>query len=219
MSGACCRVAVLGSGIGTNFEALAAAADADDRWEIVVVGSDQPGAPLLDKADSRQVPRFCLDPRQFAGRDAHEKALVRELEKHTPDLVLLAGYMRVLGPGLLEPWQGRMLNIHPSLLPAWPGLRTHQRVLDAGDTMHGATVHFVTPELDRGPRVVQGRLAVHPTDTPASLARRVLRLEHCIYPMAVGWYARERLTMDNDLALLDGKPLTQPVIVEESACA
>jgi phosphoribosylglycinamide formyltransferase 1 len=212
-----CRVAVLGSGNGTNFEALAAAADT--TWQIVVAGSDKPAAPLLAKAKRRRVPRFALDPCQFAGRDAHEKAMVAELEKHEPDLVLLAGYMRILGPRLLQAWQGRMLNIHPSLLPAWPGLRTHERVLEAGDRMHGATVHFVTAELDRGPRVVQGRLPVHPEDSPTSLARRVLRLEHCIYPMAVGWYARNRLTMDNALALLDGKPLIQPVLVEESACA
>lgn len=217
MSSGRCRVAVLGSGNGTNFEALAEAAG--ENWQIVVAGSDKPTAPLLAKAERRRVPRFSLDPRQFAGRDAHEKAMVAELEKHGPDLILLAGYMRILGPRLLQAWQGRMLNIHPSLLPAWPGLRTHERVLEAGDRMHGATVHFVTAELDRGPRIVQGRLSVRPEDSPPSLARRVLRLEHCIYPMAVGWYARNRLTMDNALALLDGKPLIQPVIVEESACA
>ncbi len=217
MSSGCCRVAVLGSGSGTNFEALAEAADAD--WKVVVAGSDKPSAPLLEKAARRGIPRFCRDPRQFDDRDAHEAAMAEELEKHAPDLVVLAGYMRILGPRLLSPWHGRMLNIHPSLLPAWPGLNTHERVLEAGDRMHGATVHFVTVDLDSGPRVVQGRLAVRPEDTPSSLVRRVLRLEHCIYPMAVGWYARNRLTMDNALALLDGKPLTHPIVIEESACA
>ncbi len=217
MSGGRCRVAVLGSGSGTNFEALAQATD--DSWEIVAVGSDKPTARLLEKAVQRHIPSFCLDPQHFAGRDDHDRAMAAELGKYAPDLVVLAGYMRILGPRLLESWQGRMLNIHPSLLPAWPGLHTHERVLKAGDPMHGATVHFVTPELDSGPRIVQGRLAVQAQDTPSSLARRVQRLEHCIYPMAVGWYARNRLTMDNDLALLDGTPLIEPIVVEESACA
>lgn len=217
MSSGHCRVAVLGSGNGTNFEALADAAD--DCWQVVVAGSDKPAAPLLEKAERRHIPHFCMDPRRFTGRAEHDLAMAAELEKHAPDLIVLAGYMRILGPQLLRPWQGRMLNIHPSLLPAWPGLHTHERVLKAGDRMHGATVHFVTADLDRGPRIVQGRLAVHAEDTPASLARRVQRLEHCIYPMAVGWYARKRLTMDNTLALLDGKPLVEPIVIEESACA
>jgi len=217
MSGRRCRVAVLGSGSGTNFEALAEAAD--DSWEIVAAGSDKPAALLLEKAGRRHIPNFCLDPQLFASRDSHDTAMAAELEKHAPDLIVLAGYMRILGPHLLEPWHGRMLNIHPSLLPAWPGLHTHERVLQAGDPMHGATVHFVTPELDGGPRIVQARLAVQAQDTPASLARRIQRLEHCIYPMAVGWYARNRLTMDNNLALLDGNPLIEPIVIEESACA
>ena len=217
MSDRRCRVAVLGSGSGTNFEALAKAAD--DAWEIVVAGSDKPAALLLEKATHRQIPSFCLDPRSFAGRDSHDAAMATELGKHAPDLVVLAGYMRILGPRLLEPWQGRMLNIHPSLLPAWPGLHTHERALQAGDSMHGATVHFVTPELDSGPRIVQGRLVVRAQDTPASLAQRTQRLEHRIYPMAVGWYARNRLIMDSNLALLDGNPLIEPIVVEESACA
>ncbi|HYW76018.1 MAG TPA: phosphoribosylglycinamide formyltransferase [Gammaproteobacteria bacterium] len=212
-----CRVAVLGSGKGTNFEALAEAAG--DGWQIVAAGSDKPGAPLLRKAERRRIPNFSLDPADFASRDEHEAALAAELEKYAPNLVVLAGYMRILGPRLLEPWNGRMLNIHPSLLPAWPGLHTHERVLEAGDREHGTTVHFVTAELDRGPRIVQGRLAVHPQDTPSSLAQRVQRLEHRIYPMVVDWYAKGRLKLDNALALLDGKPLIEPVVIEESECA
>ena len=212
-----CRIAVLGSGKGTNFEALAEAAD--DIWQIVAAGSDKPGAPMLAKAERRRVPTFCLNPADFASRDEHDAAMAAELDKQAPDLVVLAGYMRILGPRLLEPWQGRMLNIHPSLLPAWPGLHTHERVLEAGDRVHGATVHFVTPELDGGPRIIQGRLAVQAQDTPAALAQRVQRLEHRIYPMAVGWYAKGRLTLDNALALLDGKPLIEPIVIEESACA
>lgn len=212
-----CRVAVLGSGEGTNFQALATAAGGD--WHIVAAGSDREGAPLLARAHRLGIPGFHVDPARHAGRDAHDAAMAAELERYRPDLVVLAGYMRILGPALLAPWQGRMLNIHPSLLPAWPGLHTHQRVLDSGEPRHGATVHFVTPELDGGPRIVQGRLAVRPRESRESLAARVRDLEHRIYPLAVGWYASGRLTMEDSMALLDGRRLVDPVVIEEAACA
>lgn len=217
MVGDDCRVAVLGSGRGSNFEALADAAG--PGWRIVAVGSDKPRAPLLARARQRGLPVFCREPGDFAGREAHDAALSAALARHAPDLVLLAGYMRVLGPAMIQPWAGRMLNIHPSLLPAWPGLRTHENVLRAGDREHGATVHFVTAELDSGPRVIQGRLAVAPGETVSALADRVHRLEHYIYPTAVGWYASSRLKLERDMALLDGKALVEPVVIEESACA
>lgn len=212
-----CRVVVLGSGRGSNFEALAAAAG--PAWHIVAAGSDRPDAPLLARAAHNGIPGFCRDPADYAGRDAHDAALAAALERFSPDLVLLAGYLRLLGPAMLDPWHGRMLNIHPSLLPAWPGLHTHERVLRAGDREHGATVHFVTPELDAGPRVVQGRLRVAPTREGSALAARVHRLEHCIYPMAVDWYANGRLKLEKDMAILDGEPLVEPVVIEEAACA
>lgn len=217
MSGRPCRVAVLGSGRGTNFEALADAAGA--RWQIVAAGSDQPTAPLLARAERRGLPVFSVDPNRHASPAAHDAAMAAQLARHEPDLVVLAGYMRILGPGLLEPWHGRMLNIHPSLLPAWPGLHTHQRVLEAGERRHGATVHFVTPQLDGGPRIIQGRLCVAPDETASALAERVRRLEHRIYPLAVDWYANGRLTMGTTLAMLDDLPLHDPVIIEERACA
>lgn len=218
MSTKVCRVAVLGSGNGTNFEALAQAAGNDDRWEIVVAGSDKPAAPLLDKARRRGIPTFCRPPGNYPDRETHDEALAAALAEYDPDLVVLAGYMRIIGPRLLQPWLGRMLNIHPSLLPRWSGVHTHERVLKAGDEFHGATVHFVTRELDGGPRVVQGRLKVHPTSTPEALGARVRRIEHRIYPMAVGWYASNRLVVENGLAKLDGKPLTEPVTIEEASC-
>ena len=218
MSTRACRVAVLGSGNGTNFEALARAADEDGRWEIVVVGSDKPAAPLLDKARRRGIPTFCRPRGDYSDREAHDGALAAALAAYEPDLVVLAGYLRIIGPRLLQPWLGRMLNIHPSLLPKWPGLHTHERVLEAGDEFHGATVHFVTRELDGGPPVIQGRLKVRPTATPEALAARVRQLEHRIYPMAVDWYASNRLVMENGLAKLDGKPLSEPVGIEEAPC-
>ncbi len=211
-----CRIVVLGSGRGSNFEALATAANAD--WRIVAVGSDRHDAPLLAKAARRGIPGFCREPAAYSDREAHDAALAAALKGYAPDLVLLAGYLRVLGPAMLEPWAERLLNIHPSLLPAWPGLHTHERVLAAGDREHGATVHFVTPELDCGPRIIQGRLTVRPGESASILAARVLRLEHYIYPTAVGWYAGNRLRLEQDRIILDGRPLVDPVVIEETAC-
>ncbi|MGH8127565.1 MAG: phosphoribosylglycinamide formyltransferase [Gammaproteobacteria bacterium] len=211
-----CRVVVLGSGHGSNFEALAEATDS--TWQIVAAGSDKRDAPLLAKAERRGIPTFYCEPAGYPDRAAHDVALAAAVAQQAPDLVLLAGYIRLLGPAMLEPWSGRLLNVHPSLLPAWPGLHTHERVLNAGDTMHGATVHFVIPELDSGPRIIQGRLAVQPNEDVATLTARVHRLEHCIYPRAVGWYANGRLKQEQDMAVLDGNPLTQPVIIEEAEC-
>ncbi len=211
-----CRIVVLGSGRGSNFEALATAANAD--WQIVAVGSDRRDVPLLAKATRRGIPSFCREPAAYPDREAHDAALAAALKAYAPDLVLLAGYLRLLGPAMLEPWAGRLLNIHPSLLPAWPGLHPHERVLAAGDREHGATVHFVTSELDCGPRIIQGRLTVHPGESAAILAARVLALEHYIYPTAVGWYAGNRLKLEQDRVILDGRPLINPVVIEETAC-
>ncbi|MGA7964935.1 MAG: phosphoribosylglycinamide formyltransferase [Gammaproteobacteria bacterium] len=211
-----CRVVVLGSGRGSNFEALTGAAGS--TWQIVAVGSDKRDAPLLAKAARRDIPTFCCEPAEYPDRAAHDAALATAVAQQAPNLVLLAGYMRLLGPAMLEPWSGRLLNVHPSLLPAWPGLHTHERVLRAGDATHGATVHFVTAELDRGPRIVQGQLAVQSTADAATLAARVRRLEHCIYPKAVDWYANGRLKLEKDMAVLDGNPLADPVIIEETEC-
>jgi len=212
-----CRVVVLGSGHGSNFEALVAAANAD--WLIVAAGSDRADAPLLARAARHGIPGFYREPAAYPNREAHDAALAAALAQRAPDLVLLAGYMRLLGPAVLQPWHGRMLNIHPSLLPAWPGLRTHERVLRAGEREHGATVHFVTAELDSGPRIIQGRLTVGNGENTATLAERVHRLEHYIYPKAVGWYATDRLKLGKDMAILDDTPLVDPVIIEEAACA
>lgn len=217
MKAAACRVLVLGSGEGTNFEALAAAGP--PAWRIVAVGSDRTDAPLLARARRRGIAVFCVAPADFPDRAAHDRALAAAVAAHRPDVVALAGYLRIVGPAMLSAWQGRLLNIHPALLPAFPGLHTHQRALAAGTSVHGATVHFVTPELDAGPGIVQGRLRVHGDDDAESLRRRVQSLEHCIYPLALGWFAAGRLTMADGRAQLDGRPLGTPVLIEEEECS
>lgn len=216
MTAAARRVLVLGSGEGTNFEAIAAAASPE--WYVVAVGSDRADAPILARARRRGIAAFCNAPGDFPDAAAHDQALARAAAAHRPDLIALAGYMRILGPAMLAAWEGRMLNIHPSLLPAFPGLHTHQRVLAAGDRFHGATVHFVTPELDAGPRIVQGRLQVHETDSADTLCRRVQALEHRIYPLAIGWYAAGRLRMVDGRTRLDERVLDEPVVIEEGEC-
>lgn len=206
------RLAVLGSGEGTNFEALA---DAVGDYEIVVVGSDRPAAPILARARKRGLATFCLPPGDYPDRSVHDRTLAETLSEHRTDCIALAGYMRLVGPAVLAAWEGRLLNIHPALLPAFPGLRTHERALAAGAREHGATVHFVTADLDAGPGIVQAKLQTEPGENAAALARRVRVLEHRIYPIAVHWYAQGRVRMKDGAAWLDGRPLAGPVLFEE----
>ena len=217
MSDKRCRLAVLGSGAGTNFEALARAGGAD--YEIVVVAGDHPDAPVLERARRHGIQTFSVSRNDYPQRDAHDAALAAALSSFRPDLVALAGYMRILGPVMLADWEGRMLNIHPSLLPAFPGLNTHARALAAGTTTHGATVHFVIRDLDAGPRIVQGRLRIESGTTAVELIKRVQALEHRIYPLAVGWWAAGRVGLRNGTAWFDGRPLAEPAIFEEDKCA
>jgi len=181
------RVAVLIGGRGSNLSALLGAArDPDYPAEIALVVSNNPSAPGLGRATAAGVPAEVIDHRPFgADRAAHEAAIDEALHRHGIDLVCLAGYMRVLTPFLVRRWAGRMLNIHPSLLPAFPGLHTHERALAAGVTLHGCTVHLVTEALDNGPILVQAAVPVLPGDTPDTLAARVLRQEHVVYPSAL----------------------------------
>ena len=180
------RAAVLISGGGSNFQALIdAAASGRIDVEIALLICNEPGAFGLERARRAGIPSVVLDHRAFDGRAAHDAAIDRCLREHAIDLVCLAGFMRILGPRLVEGWRGRMLNIHPSLLPAFKGLHTHQRALEASVRVHGCTVHLVTPELDDGPILVQGIVPVLDTDDAASLAARVLEMEHLCYPQAV----------------------------------
>ena len=187
------RVAILISGRGSNMTALIEAAKAKDYpAEIALVVSNRPDAAGLDRARSCGIPTAVIDHTTFGGdRETFEQALDRELREQRIDLVCLAGFMRLLTPWFVNRWSGRMLNIHPSLLPQFKGLHTHRRALEAGVKRHGATVHFVVAEMDAGPIVIQDSVAVHDNDTEETLAARVLELEHQIYPRALRAVALE----------------------------
>jgi phosphoribosylglycinamide formyltransferase-1 len=181
-------------------EALIAARDAGNLpVEIVAVISNRPDAKGLETAAKAGIATRHLDHKAFAGREAFDAALAECIDGFAPDLVVLAGFMRILSEGFVRHYEGRLLNIHPSLLPSFPGLHTHQRALDEGVRIHGCTVHFVTPELDHGPVVIQVAVPVLDGDTEDSLSARILRQEHRIYPQAVRWFAEDKL------ALVDGK--------------
>jgi len=203
-------VVVLISGSGTNLQALIDAAAAGQPFAIAGVVSNRPEAGGLARAERAGIPTATVDHTAFADREGFERALAACVDRFTPGLVCLAGFMRILTPGFVARYRGRMLNIHPSLLPLYRGLHTHQRALDAGDTEHGATVHFVTEELDGGPRIIQARVPVHPDDTAERLAARVLAQEHRIYPLAVRWFAERRLRLGPAGVELDGRPRAPP---------
>ena len=203
-----CRIVVLISGSGSNLQAvLDDLAGADAPAEVVAVISNKAEAYGLERARSAGIPTRALDHRGFADRAAYDQALIEQIDAFAPDLVLLAGFMRILTATFVTHFHGRLLNIHPSLLPKYKGLQTHQRALDAGDAEHGASIHFVTEELDGGPLVLQGRVVVHPDDDADSLAKRVQQQEHRLYPLVVRWFASGRLRLINGLASLDGKPI------------
>jgi phosphoribosylglycinamide formyltransferase-1 len=188
------KAAVLISGRGSNMAALIDAARAEDYpAEIAFVVSDKADAPGLEKARAAGVEVLALDSKNFADKDGFEAAIDRELRKREIEIICLAGYMRILGAAFVERWRGRILNIHPSLLPAYKGLGAHERALADGVEEHGCSVHLVTPELDDGPVVIQARVPVLPGDDAQTLAARVLVEEHRIYPEALARLAREFL--------------------------
>ena len=190
------RIVILISGRGSNMEALVRACAAE-RWpaRIVAVLSNRPEAPGLAFAAEAGIATAVVDHRAHASREAFDAALARAVQDQAPDLVVLAGFMRILGPAFVERFAGRLLNIHPSLLPAFTGLHTHRRALQAGCQVAGATVHLVTAELDHGPIVIQSVVPVHPGDYEQALAARVLATEHVIYPRAVRWFVEGALEM------------------------
>ncbi len=203
------RVAVLISGRGSNMAALIQAAKAKDYpAEIALVVSNKPDAGGLATARAAGIAIEVVDHTAFGkDRAAFERALQSVLEKHRIELVCLAGFMRILTPWFVGRWQERMLNIHPALLPAFKGLDTHKRALEAGAKVHGATVHFVVPEMDSGPIIARGAVAVRVDDTEESLSRRVLTVEHRIYPQALKWVAEGRVRVENGRCLVDGAPI------------
>lgn len=213
------RVAVLISGSGTNLQAIIDAVAAGNLpVELIGVLSDRPHAYGLERASIAGIPAIAVDYKSFASRSAYDDQLARELEALHPDLIVLAGYMRILPATTVNAYRGRMLNVHPSLLPAYPGLDTYARALAAGERQHGATVHFVTPELDAGPGIIQYRVPVRPDDTEAALRHRVQTGEYRIYPQAIRWIAEGRLKLANGKVWLDDKALDGPMVIEGDEC-
>jgi len=199
------NVVILISGRGSNMEAIVRAAIPGAR--IAAVISNRPEAAGLEFARRHGIATAVVDHKAHPSREAFDTALAQAIDAFSPDLVVLAGFMRVLGEAFVRRYEGRMLNIHPSLLPAFPGLHTHERALQEGCRVHGATVHFVTPALDHGPIVVQAAVPVLPDDTPETLAARVLVQEHRIYPQAVRWFVEDRLRLTPEgCVVLQGLP-------------
>ncbi len=202
------RIAILASGEGSNMQAIAEAClYGTIQADIGLVLSNRPGSGVLRRAEALALEHTCIDHTAFEGRAAFDAAVARTLQSHAIDLVVLAGFMRILSDGFVRQYYGSLLNIHPSLLPKYPGLNTHQRALEAGDAMSGATVHYVVPELDAGPAIAQVYVPVIGTDTAETLADRVLAAEHQLYPMVLKWWADERLALRNDCAYLDGEAI------------
>lgn len=205
-------IVVLVSGNGSNLQALIDAAASDLPVAIRAVISNEPDAFALERARRAGIETRVLNHRDFADRQSYDRALAAAIDACAPGLIVLAGFMRILTPELVARFRGRMLNIHPSLLPKFRGLHTHERALAAGEKRHGASVHFVTEELDGGPVVVQAEVPVEPDDDPERLGARVLTREHVIYPLAVRWFAEGRLRLDAaGRPRLDGQVLAQPV--------
>ncbi|MBQ5949689.1 phosphoribosylglycinamide formyltransferase [Massilia sp. ST3] len=205
------NIVILISGRGSNMEAVVRALEAE-QWpaRIAAVISNKADAKGLEFAQSRGIPTAVVPSKEFASRAEFDAALQETIDRYAPDLVVLAGFMRILTAPFVEHYAGRMLNIHPSLLPLFPGLHTHQQALDAGVLEHGATVHIVTAELDHGPAIAQARVPVLPSDTPDDLAARVLVEEHKLYPYAVRLFVEDRVVVDGDsVRLLDRAPAAE----------
>ena len=213
------RLAILISGHGSNLQAFIDACGSGNLLaNISLVISNKPDAAGLQRAARSDIPYACVNHKDYASREQFDAALVNALQAHDVDLVILAGFMRILTPVLIEPYLGRLMNIHPSLLPKYPGLHTHQRALDAGDKEAGATVHFVTAELDGGPPIIQARVPVLQGDTAKSLAERVTTQEHAIYPLAAQWFLEGRVALRGTKATLDGAAIPATGILAGTEC-
>ncbi len=206
------NVVVLISGRGSNMQSLV---HAGIPAKIAAVVSNRPEAPGLGIAAQAGVPTAVVDDRDFASRSEFDAALARVIDRYSPAIVALAGFMRILSGDFVRRYEGRLLNIHPSLLPSFPGLHTHRRALEEGVKVHGCTVHFVTAELDRGPIIVQAAVPVHADDTEERLAARVLRQEHHIYPLAVRWCVEDRLVVKDGRVRVDAAGGEQALLAAE----
>ena len=203
------QLVVLISGNGSNLQALIDAQESEEGLggQIAAVISDQADAYGLERARQAGIPAEVLAAGDFKSREDYDQALMRLIDDYQPDLLVLAGFMRILSPAFVLRYHGKLLNIHPSLLPKYKGLHTHRRVLEAGDQEHGVSIHFVTEELDGGPLVIQAKVAVEVDDDEKSLARRVQTKEHLLYPITVRWFLQGRLKLEGDQPKLDNQPL------------
>ena len=212
------RIAVLISGGGTNLQAIIDAIQAGSiPATITRVISNRPGAGGLERAARAGIATEVIDHQTFSSRADYDRVLAERLDAAQPDLVVLAGFMRILGDAFVNRFPGRLINIHPSLLPAYRGLRTHERVLEAGEHRHGCSVHYVIPELDAGPVIAQAAIAIRPGDTADTLARRVQSMEHRLYPEVVRWIAEGRVALDGDRVRRDGEYHPLPPCLAETA--
>jgi phosphoribosylglycinamide formyltransferase-1 len=206
-------IVVLVSGSGSNLQAIIDDAQADLPVDIRAVISNKADAYGLERARKANIPTRVLEHTAFEDRPAYDQALMTLIDEYQPALVILAGFMRILTPSFVSHYQGRLLNIHPSLLPKYRGLHTHQRVLESGDRQHGASIHLVTEELDGGPLILQVTVPIEPDDDEASLAARVLTQEHIIYPTVIRWFAEGRLSVTNGVIEMDGVTLDGPKLM------
>lgn len=206
------RAIVLISGGGTNLQAFIDAVAAEQLdIELVAVISNRADARGLERARQAGIPAVCVPSKGIRDRAAYDALLAVEIKRHAPDLIILAGFLRILGKAFVEQFAGHILNIHPSLLPKYPGLDTHERALAAGEKVHGCTVHFVTEELDGGPAILQGQVSILEDDDVHSLAARVLAIEHKIYPQAAAMFAAGRIACRNGQCFVDGQALDEPL--------
>jgi len=206
------NIVILISGRGSNMEAIVGAGL---PAKIAAVVSNRADAAGLRFAAQSGIPEQVVDEREFSSRGAFDTALEAAIERHSPDLVALAGFMRVLGGDFVRHYSGRMVNIHPSLLLAFPGLHTHRRALQEGVKLHGCTVHFVTPQVDHGPIIAQAAVPVHAGDTERTLAARVLHQEHRVYPLAIRWFVEGRLAVENGIVRVNGSDAVQALLADE----
>lgn len=206
------RIAVLISGNGSNLQAIIDHQQQHaELYEIVIVISNRPQAFGLKRAADANIEHAVIDHTEFESRESFDAELQKLIDSHQVDLIVLAGFMRILTQDFTRHYLGRMLNIHPSLLPKYTGLNTHARAIEAGDKEHGLSIHFVTPELDGGPVILQSKVAISDNDTADSLAEKVHRLEHLAYPQVVQWFVEDRLSLDDNHAKLDQNCLQTPV--------
>lgn len=211
------KAVILISGSGSNLQAIIDAVASENLpLNIACVISNVPDAFGLERAKQAEIPTQVIDHKAFQVREIFDAELIRTIDNYSPEIVVLAGFMRILSKDFVNRYLGRLINIHPSLLPKYPGLNTHKRAIDSGDSVHGVTVHYVIPELDAGPNIIQAKVEIRAGDNAETLAKRVQEQEHVIYPIAIKWMAEGRLALKRGSATLDSEELPKTGLVLDS---